>query len=42
MPDDFAPKVWDEWNAKSPRAQADDSLAVDHRLLEAHESVPAE
>ena len=24
-PDDFNPSVWDEWNAKSPRAQADDA-----------------
>ena len=28
-PDDFAPSVWDEWNAKTPRAQADDALAAD-------------
>lgn len=26
--------VWDEWNAKTPRAQADDSLAVDAQLFE--------
>ena len=28
-PDDFTQSVWDEWNAKAPRAQAVDSLAVD-------------
>ena len=25
-PEDFAPGVWDEWNAKSPRAKTDDAL----------------
>jgi uncharacterized protein (TIGR03083 family) len=34
MPDDFAPAVWDEWNAKSARAKADDALAADRALLE--------
>jgi uncharacterized protein (TIGR03083 family) len=33
-PDDFSPSVWDEWNAKSPRAKADDGLAVDRALVE--------
>jgi uncharacterized protein (TIGR03083 family) len=28
-PDDFAPGVWSGWDAKSPRAQVDDALAVD-------------
>lgn len=27
--DDFAPSVWDEWNAKPPRAKVDDGLAAD-------------
>jgi uncharacterized protein (TIGR03083 family) len=38
-PDDFAPSVWDVWNAKAPRAQADDSLAADEGVLEAFEGV---
>ncbi len=33
-PDDFAPAVWDEWNAKSARAKGDDALAVDRALVE--------
>ncbi len=40
MPDDFAPSVWDRWNAKSPRAQADDALVEDEGLLEAFEALP--
>ena len=32
LPDDVAQPVWDEWNAKSPQAQADDALAEDERL----------
>src|SRR4051812_2765555 len=32
-PDDFAPGVWDTWNAKSPVAQRDDALAADAALL---------
>jgi uncharacterized protein (TIGR03083 family) len=32
-PDDFAPGVWDEWNAKAPVAQRDDALAADADLL---------
>src|SRR4051812_39634394 len=32
-PDTFAPSVWDRWNAKSPVAQRDDSLAADAALL---------
>jgi uncharacterized protein (TIGR03083 family) len=39
MPDSFAPSVWDTWNSKSPRAQADDALAVDAELLERLEAV---
>jgi uncharacterized protein (TIGR03083 family) len=32
-PDDFAPAVWDEWNAKSHRAKADDAQRADRELL---------
>jgi uncharacterized protein (TIGR03083 family) len=32
-PDDFAPSTWDEWNAKQPRAKADDALTADRELL---------
>ncbi len=32
-PDDFAPAVWAEWDAKSPRGQVDDGLAADAALL---------
>ena len=39
-PDDFNPSVWDEWNAKSPRAQADEALVADAALIEAYEEVP--
>jgi len=38
-PDDFNQSVWDEWNAKSPRAQADDALAADEALAQALEAV---
>lgn len=38
-PDGFNQSVWDEWNAKAPRAQADDALAADAALLQAYESV---
>jgi uncharacterized protein (TIGR03083 family) len=38
-PDDFNQSVWDEWNAKSPRAQADDALAADEALMQALEAV---
>jgi hypothetical protein len=31
-PDDFAPSVWDTWNAKSALAQRDDALAADAEL----------
>jgi hypothetical protein len=40
-PDDFAPSVWDEWNAKSPSAQAADGLEADRALLERLESLSA-
>ena len=42
MPDDFAPTVWDEWNAKTPRGQADDALVEDDRLVVAFDAVPAD
>jgi len=38
-PDDFAPSVWDEWNAKPARAKADDALVADEAVLEALEAV---
>ena len=38
-PDDFNPSVWDEWNAKSPRAQADDALVADEAVTGAIEAV---
>jgi uncharacterized protein (TIGR03083 family) len=34
LPDDFAPSVWDEWNAKSPMSTAVDGLAADAALLD--------
>jgi uncharacterized protein (TIGR03083 family) len=39
LPDDFAPSVWDEWNAKSPREKADAALAADGQLVERFEAV---
>lgn len=43
VPDDFAPGVWDEWNAKGPVAQRDDALAADAALLARIDAVtPAE
>jgi len=32
-PEDYAPRVWDTWNAKAPVAMRDDSLAADAALL---------
>lgn len=32
-PDDFAPQVWETWNAKTPAAQREDALAADAALL---------
>jgi uncharacterized protein (TIGR03083 family) len=40
VPDDFAPSVWDGWNAKSPMAQAEETLVEDEGLLEAFEALP--
>ncbi len=39
VPDDFAPSVWDEWNAKPPRAKADDALAADRGVLDRLDAV---
>lgn len=41
-PEDFAPGVWDEWNAKTPPAQRDDALAADAALLARVEAVTPE
>ena len=38
-PDGFAQSVWAEWDAKSPRAKADDGLAHDELLLERFEAL---
>src|SRR5262245_26062799 len=38
-PDDYPQSVWDEWNAKSPKDQATDSLVADRALLEIFESI---
>jgi uncharacterized protein (TIGR03083 family) len=37
--DELAPSVWDEWNAKTTRAQADDALVADEAVLQALEDV---
>ena len=37
----FAP-IWDSWNAKTPRAQAGDAIAIDNRLVERFESLSPE
>lgn len=41
-PDDFNQRVWDEWNAKSPRAKVDDALAADAELIAAFEGLTEE
>lgn len=38
-PDDFNASVWDEWNAKTPRAQVDDALVADEAVTGAIETV---
>ena len=38
-PEGFNQAVWDEWNAKTPRAQADDALVADEALVAALETV---
>lgn len=40
-PEDFAPGVWDEWNAKDPSAQREDALAADAALLARLQKVTA-
>jgi uncharacterized protein (TIGR03083 family) len=40
-PDDFAPAVWDTWNAKGPVARRDDALAGDAELLARLDAVTA-
>jgi uncharacterized protein (TIGR03083 family) len=42
MPDDFAPGIWAEWDAKSPAAKAADGLAADRVLLARIESFTPE
>ena len=37
-----AQPIWDEWNAKAPRAKADDALSEDEGLLEEIEAVSQE
>jgi uncharacterized protein (TIGR03083 family) len=34
FPDDFSSGVWDTWNAKAPRAKADDALVTDRAFLD--------
>ena len=41
-PDDFAPAVWDAWNAEDPSAQRDDALAADAALLDRLEATTTE
>jgi uncharacterized protein (TIGR03083 family) len=41
-PDDFAPGVWETWNAKAARAKADDALIADRDLLDRVESLSDE
>src|SRR5207248_1800889 len=41
-PDDFAPSIWDVWNAKTPVQQRDDGLAADEALLARIEAMTPE
>jgi uncharacterized protein (TIGR03083 family) len=41
-PDDFAPAVWDAWNAKTPEAQRGDALSADAELLERIDAATAD
>ncbi len=41
-PEDFAPGIWGEWNAKPPLAQRDDALAADVTLLDGLDATTAE
>jgi uncharacterized protein (TIGR03083 family) len=40
--DDFAPTVWDEWDAKSPDAKAADALVADRALMDRMTSLTAD
>ena len=40
-PDDLAPSVWSRWDAKSPRAKADDGLAAAQALMKKLDAVSA-
>ena len=42
MPDEFSEQVWAEWDAKAPRAKADDGLAVDASFMSQLERVGAD
>jgi uncharacterized protein (TIGR03083 family) len=42
VPDDFAPSVWDTWNAKSARAMCDDALIADAAVVERLEGLSDE
>ncbi|HEY7857674.1 MAG TPA: maleylpyruvate isomerase family mycothiol-dependent enzyme [Candidatus Nanopelagicales bacterium] len=42
IPADYAPGVWATWNAKSARAQADDTLIADQQLLDELHALSAE
>jgi uncharacterized protein (TIGR03083 family) len=42
VPDDFVQGVWSEWDAKTPRAKADDGLAADASFLGRLESLSAD
>lgn len=39
MPADYMTAIWDEWNAKSPQAQATDLVDADRALLDALQAV---
>jgi uncharacterized protein (TIGR03083 family) len=41
MPDDFAPAVWEAWNAKGPRTQVHDALTTDATLLARMDALPS-
>jgi uncharacterized protein (TIGR03083 family) len=41
-PAEFAPAVWDEWNAKSPLDQRDSALAADRAFLAAADALTVE
>jgi uncharacterized protein (TIGR03083 family) len=39
LTDDFAPPIWDEWNAKSPGAKVADALVADRAFVERIEAL---